>query len=116
MHFEADYKSLLTSREQKCLKDAKAEYEQIYETPPEADRDLVVYLGDNFNNRKTWSGTSRTCFFSRCAFWIVQPNMFQSRFAAMRRKNSVSVTQIAGGFRPSEPGADCFGGSRSSGG
>ncbi|CAL1137753.1 unnamed protein product [Cladocopium goreaui] len=50
----ADYRSLLTSREQKCLNDAKAEYERLYKAPPEKDRDLVLYLGDNFGNRKTW--------------------------------------------------------------
>lgn len=61
--FQDDYLDLLTEREQTCLRDAEEEYDRIYALPASADRDLLVYLGDSFCNRKTWSGTSRTLGF-----------------------------------------------------
>ena len=57
---EDNYRSLLTVRELKCLDDAERYYQEIYAQSPEEDRDLVIYLGDTFSTRKTWSGTSRT--------------------------------------------------------
>ena len=56
---EEDYRDLLTDRELTCLQQARDEYLRIYEQEPEEDPDLLIYLGDNFSNRKTWSGTSR---------------------------------------------------------
>jgi hypothetical protein len=64
-----NYRSLLTGRELQCLDDAEEEYRKIYQQSPEQDPDLVIYLGDTFCVRKTWSGTSRTrcpIFFLTC--------------------------------------------------
>lgn len=55
-----NYRTLLTGRELQCLDDAEEEYRKIYQQSPEQDPDLVIYLGDTFCVRKTWSGTSRT--------------------------------------------------------
>ncbi|CAL1171903.1 unnamed protein product [Cladocopium goreaui] len=60
MHLATDnYRTLLTGRELQCLDDAEEEYRKIYQQSPEQDPDLVIYLGDTFCVRKTWSGTSR---------------------------------------------------------
>ncbi|CAK8985320.1 Uncharacterized protein SCF082_LOCUS2244 [Durusdinium trenchii] len=53
------FEKLLTKRERDCLQEAQAEYSKRFKADPSSDRNLVVYLGDNFSNRKTWSGSSR---------------------------------------------------------
>lgn len=50
---------LLTDREQRCVLQAKAEYKRRFNKTAERDPDLVLYLGDNFGKRKTWSAVSR---------------------------------------------------------
>ena len=52
------YDHILNHREKRCLEGAEVEYRKRYRVSPNADQNLVVYLGDNFRNRKTWSGTS----------------------------------------------------------
>ena len=62
MHVEAGgygaYNQVLNDREKRCLEGAGEEYRKRYKVSPHADQNLVVYLGDNWKNRKTWSGSS----------------------------------------------------------
>ena len=49
---------LLLPREKRCIRILSDHYRKVKKSPPEKDENLVMFLGDSAENRKTWSGTS----------------------------------------------------------
>ena len=56
---DTDFTRLLSQRELACLQGARSEYVKRFKKNPGDDDDLLVFLGDTFSRRQTWSGSSR---------------------------------------------------------
>ena len=54
-----DLTYLLSQREKRSLNFSKKLYKAMFKKPADEDEDLVVFLGDDQSNRRTWSASSR---------------------------------------------------------
>lgn len=81
------YFALLTSREKLAVRKLNRIYRKRYHKPPDSNPELFYYLGDNPDNRITWSATSNrlpTFRVGRGLRWHVP----SSRFLTGREKLS----------------------------